>query len=165
MRGRAASRGIAALILALAAGPALADCAPPGELLFACEFPERKARVEICRLPGGALDYAYISPKGRELSFRADSGIGGVKDHVQGIHGPAYATALSNGGTVYAVFVDGALMNLDGEGQERNSPNPAVLQVYGSEQDFNEYKQDKPIQRRVCYPPSIRIDHENFGPG
>ena len=152
-----------AALASLCAAPAFAECPDDMALLFGCSIVERNAQIEMCR-GDGQIRYTYAVDGEPELQFTGPAW-GGVKALVQGIHGAAYASAARTGDSFYAVWVDGAMMALDGEGQDLGSPNPAVLQVYGSEADFTAYRADAPIARRVCYPPSIQFDRSNFGPG
>ncbi|SMO73967.1 hypothetical protein [Paracoccus laeviglucosivorans] len=152
----------AALAFASLAAPAWADCPEGMQVLFTCGIVERNAQVELCQ-GDGQIRYTYSADGAIELQFTGP-GAGGVKSHVQGIHGNAYASAARRGDMYYAVFIDRDLMNFEG-GSDLHSPNPAVVQVYASGDDFNDFKTDKPVARRVCYPPTIEVDDRNFGPG
>lgn len=156
---------LSAIPLCLCAAPVFAECYEDDAYLFACQFPEHNGGVTICSPPGSdTLNYVYWADNRVELDFTATAW-GGLKRHVKGINGTAMATALSNGGTVYAIFVEEAL-NFEGRSSDLfHSPNPAVLQVYATEADYLDFETDRPIARRVCDPLSIEIDHTRFGPG
>lgn len=165
------TRRVSCLALGLAFGlgltPALAraDCAPGWKPLFSCDFPEHNARVQLCRNgASGAVSYDYSADGRVELVFTDPTPRGGVKQRVRGITGGAAGMGFANGATVYAVFGAGALLWPSSD-EGAQSPNPAVLQVYDSVAAFDAFEDDRPVQRRVCYPPSIALDSEWFGPG
>lgn len=153
---------LAAAVMAFAA-PLSAACPEGMEFLFACDIVERGARVEMCA-GGGLTQYTYAVDGVPELEFVGPTW-GGSKARVAGIHGHAYASATRSGNLFYAAFVDRDLMGIDAGGGSLNSPNPAVVQVYDSEEAFTDFEADAPIARRVCFPPTIELGDNNFGPG
>lgn len=161
--------GVAALLASFAitaASPLWADCQDAFALLFRCAIPERDAVIELCRDGGsGALQYSYWTSEKTELQFVSATAYGVVRENVQGINGAAYGMAASNGGTFYAIYVDEALMFSERAPRGSRSSTPAVVQVYPSETALNDQAKDGFIARRVCYPPSIDIDNNAFGPG
>lgn len=154
---------LATLCVIACATSADARCPDGTQLMFRCAIIERNAEVELCR-SGAAIRYTYLSDGEIEFQFNGEAW-GGAKGHVTGIYGPAFASAVRNGNTYYAIFVDGDLMELEGREGALGSPNPGLLQVYPSKDAFIDYDNDAPIARRVCYPPSIQVDSSNFGPG
>lgn len=153
---------LAALAVLACDQPAWADCPDGMQMLFTCSIVERNATVELCQADG-MIQYTYATDGEVELQFTGP-GAGGVKSRVQGIHGDAFASAAKRGDMYYAVFIDRELMRFDGS-HDLHSPNPAVVQVYASSDDFNDFRNDKHVARRVCYPPTIEVDDNNFGPG
>lgn len=156
-------RTMLALVFVASASPSWADCPEGMHFLFGCDIIERGARVEMCS-GDGKIQYRYSVDGMTELEFIGPAW-GGLKNHVQGLHGHAYASAARQGDMFYAAFVDRDLMNFDAGRSGAGSPNPAVVQVYASEEAFVDPENDDPIARRVCYPPSIELDNNNFGPG
>ncbi|WP_284324731.1 hypothetical protein [Cypionkella aquatica] len=159
--------GVAGVVMGLmAAAPAWAECGETFSVLFSCAVPERDAVVELCRDDSsGAVQYSYMTSAATELQFISPTAYGVVREQVQGITGPGYGMAASNGGTFYAIYVDRSLMFSEQAQEGARSSTPAVVQVYASEAALNDQTQDKYIARRVCYPPSIDIDSTAFGPG
>jgi hypothetical protein len=156
------------LCLATLASPAMATCSDGFDLLFACQFPERNAAVELCRRDGPgnavALRYSYRTAGEVELEFETTEYTGFVREGVRGLHGAGYGTAASNKGTWYGILVDASLMFPSSEDGAAPSPNPAVLEVYASQAKMQD-DDAAPIARRVCDPDSIEMDHDRFGPG
>lgn len=156
-------RSVLAVAIITLATPLSAACPDGMEFLFGCEIVERGAQVEMCS-GDGQTRYTYSVDGVPELEFTGPSW-GGSKQQVNGIHGHAYASATRSGNMFYAAFVDGDLMNSGAAGAPVSSPNPAVVQVYASEKALVDFKSDEPIARRVCYPPTIELGDNNFGPG
>lgn len=154
---------LAVLMLAGSAVPVLAECPADMHPMFGCSVIERGAMVRMC-YGDGRIHYSYSVDGVTELEFTG-SAWGVIKSHVKGIDGTAYASAVGHGNTYYAIFVDRDLMQLDLGDPPARSPNPAVVQVYESQDALVDYTNDRPIARRVCYPPTIDIDNHYFGPG
>lgn len=142
-----------AIHLAATAMPVWADCNENFVFLFGCEFPEHNASVQLCRNTStGESQYKYWADGQLELSFISSVTPAGVKESLRNISSDPLGMAAVNGTTYYAIWADPDYTS-------------AVLHVYENETDFQAFSSDQPITRRVCYPQSIEVNDEWFGPG
>ncbi|WP_347140896.1 hypothetical protein [Paracoccus sp. SSK6] len=159
LAGRAAACILAAFIGAPAAW---ADCVQPYENLFTCDIPERSATVQFCRIFGDNPEdlpeyrYSYGDNGTAELVFTTRQATSTAVSGVWGIPGTAITTAYVNGQTVYAAFVPF---------DEHEYRRSAVVLVYKDMDSYVNEREKGILARRSCYPPSIVVNQEWFGPG
>ncbi len=149
----------------LAGGAADADgyCNEPYDEFFACDIPERGARVEFCRvLDRTAITdqipeyrYSYAEHGQVKLSFDTANAMSTVSTGIRGISGDALTTGFDNAGTVYAAYIPAGDVY----------PQQAVVMVYPSMDDYLKGEDGDVLGRRYCYPPTIQVNMEWFGPG
>lgn len=153
------------MALLAASSHARAECPAGLTELFYCEVPERNAWIEMCLNPQiGQATYTYHADGDTELGFTGRA-VATTRTKVRGINGFALVHSVSLGAAVYSVMLEQTLRYgepLEPDG--RNSPNPAIVQVYANQADADA-TDDRPIARRVCDPASVRVDREWFGPG
>lgn len=149
----------------LASGAAYADgyCNEPYDEFFACDIPERGARVEFCRVLDRAqitdqtpeYRYSYAENGVVQLSFDTANAMSTAASGIRGIWGDALTTGFDNAGTIYAAYIP----------VEADYPSEAVVMVYPSMDDYIKGEEGTVLARRYCYPPSIDVNMEWFGPG
>lgn len=152
------------VVVLLTSSSAFADgyCNEPYDEFFACDIPERGARVEFCRIldrdqiTAQTLEYRYSYAEHGivKLSFDTDDAMSTVSTGIRGISGDALTTGLDNAGTIYAAYIPAGDVY----------PQQAVLMVYPSMDDYLRGEDGDVLGRRYCYPPSIHTNIESFGP-
>lgn len=159
-------RAAAALLaLGLSTGAGWANCPPPYSTLFACDIPERDARVELCELLGddnrdaeARFSYNYTVGNGpAELFFTADGYYFSTK--YMDPDGPeanqTVGFGLARGTFVYGVFITGEYLG---------QPTSAQIQVFDKIDDFSSDDREVDLERRYCEPSSIRVNWDNIAP-
>lgn len=163
--------GPARFILALLAASlpfeaARANCPPPYSTLFACDIPERGARVEFCEVvrdedvhAAGMPQFTYNYTVGTgpaELFFDANGYYFSTKYYDDDTPGrDTTGIGLKHGTYVYAVFISGEYLR---------RADKAQIHVYKSVDDFQSSAREIDIERRYCAPGSILVNWENIRP-
>ncbi|AXC49267.1 hypothetical protein DRW48_05830 [Paracoccus suum] len=151
---------MAALGTVALGGAAQANCAPPYATLFACDIPERNARVEFCEIrddrphPGrGDHSYNYsVGAAPAELYFEADGYYFSTKYMDSG---DTVGVGLKHGNYVYAFYVTGKYL-------ER--VDSAQIQVFDSVDAFQSDAKEVEVERRYCAPGSIILNWDTIAP-
>lgn len=149
----------------LASGAASADgfCNEPYDEFFACDIPERGARVEMCRILDRSqitkqtpeYRYSYAEHGVVKLAFDTTNAMSTVASNIRGIDGDALTTGFDNAGTIYAAYIPA----------DQDYPQQAVVIVYPSMDDYTNSDGGRVLGRRYCYPSSVYVNMEWFGPG
>ncbi|WP_338661256.1 hypothetical protein VQH23_13515 [Pararoseomonas sp. SCSIO 73927] len=157
---------LAALAIALMPTMALANCLPPWQTQFACNIPERNARVEFCRIADARLRagraevyYTFVTgTQPAELYFEADHYIFSTKQ--MGADRPSEITSgigYPRGNYVYSFFIT----------DDRRRPGNvrgAEVRAYSSIEAFTNSKRGNEIVRLRCDPSSIVADMGSIAP-
>ncbi len=143
-----------------------ANCIPPWRMQFACNIPERHARVEFCRLPEpgdhpGKKEayYTYaVGAAAAELYFETDSTWFSTKDtEIDHPTDLTMAVGYAHGRYVYAFVVTEDKREADGIRQ-------GEVRVYGSTDAFTNDTRDNELTRLACDPASILADRASIRP-
>ncbi|WP_338665920.1 hypothetical protein VQH23_12215 [Pararoseomonas sp. SCSIO 73927] len=156
----------AALAMTMLPSLAMANCIPPWQTQFACNIPERNARVEFCRIAEPQrhprrqeVYYTFVTGIGpAELHFEADGYIFSTKE-VDTTRPSEITSGIGypRGEYVYAFFVT--------EHSSRpGSVSNAEVRVYNSIDAFTNSKRDNEIARFRCQPSSVIADVANIRP-
>lgn len=154
---------LGATLLTCGAGFADGYCNEPYDEFFACDIPERGARVEFCRILDRAeitrqtpeYRYSYAEHGEVKLSFDSANAMSTVANGIRGISGDALTTGYDNAGTVYAAYIPMGDVY----------PQQAVVMVFPSMDDYLKGEEGNVLARRYCYPPTVHVNMEWFGPG
>ena len=146
--------------------PAMANCIPPWQTQFACNIPDRDARVEFCRIadPKAHPDkkeayYNYVTgTKPSELYFETDSTWFSTKDtNIDHPTDMTMALGYARGEYVYA-FVVTEDKRLGGAIRD------AEVRVYSSTEKFTNDAKDNESARLYCDSKSIIADQDSIAP-
>ncbi|RKK01241.1 hypothetical protein EBE87_27670 [Pseudoroseomonas wenyumeiae] len=155
-----------ALTIAMIPTLSMANCIPPWQTQFACDIPERNARVEFCRIaeprlhPGRAeLYYTFVTgTRPAELYFEAESYIFSTKE--MDADRPSEITSgigYPRGNYVYAFFIT----------EDRRRPGnvrDAEVRAYSSVDAFSNSKRSNDIIKLRCERSSIVADFDSIRP-
>lgn len=137
--------------------------------MFACDIPERDARVELCQImtdeeaeAAGKKQFTYNYTVGNgpaELYFEDDGFWFSTKYMDAGgdpeLKRTTVGVGLRNTPYIYAVFISGEYLG---------TATGAQVHVYKNEDDFTSDKREIEIERRYCDPATIRVDWSNIAP-
>lgn len=153
---------VALALLSLAPAPALANCAPPWRMVFACDILNDPHRVELCQEvrpdgSAGGMSYNYAAGTAlSELYFETDAAWFSTKYYGdRPDHANTLGLGLKHGRHVYAVYVTGI---------HQAEASSAQLHVFDNMSAFDSDVTETEALRLYCDPATVRVDADILAP-